>query len=126
MNEKIYLKLKSGARAPHTRRLGTVRIHAANHEPQAFEGKAARLALSTGDFELASPEEAENALPADFPMRRELAAAGYSNVRSVQAATDEDLLKAKGVGVKSLEAIREIAPFLAPPAADQTPEGDQE
>lgn len=48
-----------------------------------------------------------NALPDDFPARKDLVGAGFTTRDAVAAASDEQLVAIKGIGEKTVAEIRE-------------------
>lgn len=66
-----------------------------------FKPEAPTVAVET----VAEPEKLELDIP--VPALKALEAAGYRSADDLRAASDDELLALKGVGKKSLEAIRD-------------------
>ncbi len=114
---QVFLKLKpeqmpeSGT---YNRTIGTTKITYSGKKAKAFTVKEARVALGTGDFELADPALEEISLPFDFPHFADLTAGGkYKDLESVRAAGDKDLLDLPNIGRAGLASIRAYQPTTA-------------
>jgi hypothetical protein len=119
--DKILLKLKegklpkvSGKESVYTRHVGNFHFTTTDYKAQEFELADARVALGTGDFELADPANPPviATFPDDYPNAEELKTAGLLSVADVERATDDDLLAIDGIGKASLKNIRKVTPYL--------------